>query len=550
MFRVTMTDPDTAEARKARGAFFTPPDVARYLARWAVRSGSDVVLEPSCGEAAFLVAAVEQFRALGAHGTLTAQLHGAELHPASAVEAERLVASLGADLAVSVGDFLQAEPEPRFDAVIGNPPYVRYQSFVGESRAAAKRAALRAGVALTNLASSWAAFTVHAALNVKPGGRLGLVVPAEILTVNYAAPIRDFLMREFSQVRLVLFAERVFPGVMEDVVLLMADGRGQGPSDVCELLQARNGSALAELADNDIRRWRPQAGGRWSLALVDPVAGSAYAAALDEPHFETLHEWGDTTLGMVTGNNNFFALTSDEVSARSLTSHDVVSLSPPGSRHLRTTLNLGDLTPLDRVGLATWLFRPDAAPSRAGMAYIREGEKRGVQNAYKCRVRDPWWRVPYLRPADLLLTYMNADTPRLVGNSVGAHHLNSVHGVYFRAERGGVARELLPVASLNSMTLLGAELVGRSYGGGVLKIEPREADGWPMPSWDHVGRHATELRRIRPRVDQLVSAGRLLDAVEVVDSVLLSHVDADALNALRTGRAALHDRRVTRSRSK
>src|SRR5690242_21120209 len=43
--------------------------------------------------------------------------------------------------------------------------------------AQSRRAALNAGVALSALASSWAAFTVHAALFLRPGGRMALVLP-------------------------------------------------------------------------------------------------------------------------------------------------------------------------------------------------------------------------------------------------------------------------------------------------------------------------------------------------------------------------------------
>lgn len=52
---------DTSELRKARGPFFTPKPVARYITAWAVRSVEDRVLEPSCGEASFLLAAVDCF---------------------------------------------------------------------------------------------------------------------------------------------------------------------------------------------------------------------------------------------------------------------------------------------------------------------------------------------------------------------------------------------------------------------------------------------------------------------------------------------------------
>ena len=96
-----------------------------------------------------------------------------------------------------------------------------------------------------------------------------------------------------------------------------------------------------------------------------------------------------------------------------------------------------------------------------------------MDDAYKCRVRLPWWRVPLVKPADLLLTYMNADTPRLCTNRKSVYHLNSVHGVYLRKGLRQLGMDLLPLASLNSMTLLGAETVGRAYGGGMLKLEPR-----------------------------------------------------------------------------
>lgn len=41
---------DSAGLRKARGAFFTPPEVTRFLCEWAITSPEDRVLEPSCGE--------------------------------------------------------------------------------------------------------------------------------------------------------------------------------------------------------------------------------------------------------------------------------------------------------------------------------------------------------------------------------------------------------------------------------------------------------------------------------------------------------------------
>src|SRR5260370_40670370 len=89
---------DSAELRKARGAFFTPPRLARYVAEWAVRSPNDVVLEPSCGEASFLIAAGDRLENLRSNAGLlfgTGRLVGSALHEAGAEPARVLLSARG-----------------------------------------------------------------------------------------------------------------------------------------------------------------------------------------------------------------------------------------------------------------------------------------------------------------------------------------------------------------------------------------------------------------------------------------------------------------------
>lgn len=536
---------DSADLRKARGAFFTPDKVARFITDWAIRSTADAVIEPSCGEAIFL------HQLDRGH---TGRIVGVEIHPASAWEAERTLNRESINAAVHVGDFFGHAEFDQYDAAVGNPPYVRYQGWTGEARAASLQAALRAGVNLTNLASSWAAFTVHSTLHLRAGGRLGLVLPAELLTVNYAAPVRQFLMDHFADVTLVLFEERVFPGVEVEAVLLLADDYdpdGRHGTDHMSLIQVRDASGLTDLAA--ARRWTPPSrGARWSAGLMSSQGLAAYSAATAHDGFAVLETWGNTTLGMVTGNNKFFTLSPAKVRGLGLAASDTIRLSPPGSRHLRVlTLTKDGLVRLGEDGEATYLFRPDGEPSAAALCYIKSGEDLDVHTAYKCRVRKPWWRTPYLRPADLFLTYMNADTPRLATNRAKVHHLNSVHGVYLNEDVLDLGQSLLPVASLNSVTLLGAEVVGRAYGGGMLKIEPREADDLPMPSPDLVETHRESLTALRPKVTAALRSGRLLDAVSLVDDVLLG--DGLALSPLdrhliRSDRASLAARRASRGK--
>nr|WP_216852767.1 N-6 DNA methylase [Phytoactinopolyspora halotolerans] len=541
---------DTAEQRKARGAFFTPSALCDYVVDWAIRSADDLVLEPSCGEAAFLVSAAQRLARLQAASASPAagELHGVELHEDSATHALGVLRAAGHDARVRVDDFFTVEPHPVYDAVVGNPPYVRYQGFSGDNRTRARAAAMRAGVSLTGLASSWAAFVVHSALFLRPGGRLGLVLPAELLTVNYAAEVRRFLMERFRVVRLVLFTERVFPGVLEEVVLLLADGFDEGPTDHCELYQARN---VADLPQAVGRLWRPVAPeSKWTASLLSTDALATVERLTEHGQFGALLEWGETTLGMVTGNNRYFTMSPADAERHGIGEAELLRISPPGSRHLRKlTFSRAAWQRLGAADSGTYLFRPPGAPTPEAKQYIASGEAVDVHHAYKCRVRNPWWRVPLVPPADLFLTYMNADTPRLSTNRARVHHLNSVHGVYLRPELRTAGMDLLPIGSLNSMTLLSAETVGRAYGGGMLKIEPKEADLLPVPSSELLLSARSELMRAKPHLSRALANGRVTDAAEIVDEVLLVRrlgLKATEVAALREAHAELNARRVAR----
>lgn len=544
---------DTPELRKARGAFFTPEPIARFMTEWAVRGGDDRVLEPSAGDAEFMVAAVARLRALGAE---CPRVDGVEIHRASAEEGRQRVAAAGGDPFIDVSDFFDVPAVPRYDAVVGNPPYIRYQDFTGETREKARAAARTAGVELSGLASSWAAFTVYSAKFLAPGGRLALVVPGELLSVNYAAPVRDFLVRSFAKVDIILFDRQVFEDAETDAVLLMASGFGTGDSADVTSVRMEKFDDLTRLsgsipAGEKVSTGR-KSGDKWTVGRDGAVVTEILENLEQNQRFGGLDLWGDTTLGAVTGNNRYFTLSSDGVSSWSIPESELVKLSPPGSRHLRgLRFTEEDWEALDAAGKSTWLFRPGTRHSRSAEKYLAEGCSAGVPAGYKCRTRKVWYQTPLGKTADLLLTYMNADTARLVTNEAQVQHLNSVHGVFLRDEFRTLGKDLLPLASLNSVTILHAELVGRSYGGGVLKLEPREADRWMVPSVPLIVERQAELRAVRGRVEKTLEASGPTAAARLVDKVLLEDVlHADQVVTVRDVGQELAARRAARGKKR
>jgi len=544
---------DNRTERRARGAFFTPEAIAEFLASWAVRSDDAVVLDPTCGEAVFLLAAGKQKLALGATASsFDQQLFGIDVHQPSLKSSMQLLESQGLDAHLirdSVFNVVTPDqlgcPIPQVDAVVGNPPFVRYQDHSGNKRQQSVAAALRQGVRLSGLASSWASVVVHASGFLKPDGRLAMVLPAELLTVNYAEPVRRWLRQRFGGVTLVLFDQLQFEDALEKVVLVLA--HGTGGCDSFSLVYVNDASDLIQLQFGDAFSVLPAEEGKWTDLLLPLSQRRLYRRTVSH-HFMDLEGYGTPTLGTVTGANGFFALSESTRQQFSLNERQVRKMCPPGTRHLQgLTFGQAEWQRLRDAGERVWLFRPDPDDdSKEVQRYVNHGRAQQVDEAYKCQIRSPWWVPPKVPVPDLFFTYMSHRYPRLIANSAKATFVNSMHGIRLRSDCS-FAKQALPLLVLNSATMLGAELCGRSYGGGILKLEPREAAALPVPNAEALVSAWEILQRERSRLDTQLRKGMWVETVKRVDEVVLRQIvglSPEEVLQIRDAALTLRQRRI------
>jgi adenine-specific DNA-methyltransferase len=503
---------ETPSEAKARGAFYTPAGLTRFLARWAIRSPGDRVLEPSCGDGAFIAAVAERFIDLGADD-LDGRLFGVEREPVEAAK----VRALAPAAQVLTSDFFDVEPSrmPSMDAVIGNPPYIRYHGFTGVAREKGLRRARAQGVELTNLASSWAHFVVHSVSFLGPSGRLAFVLPAELLHTDYGGPVRELLLRHFGSVIVVAFDRGVFADAQVDAVLLLASNDNRHGLRVVRALDENTLDTLDVDSYAGLATVAPQR--RWS-GSVDVDAGLVYEEVRASGLATALGSIASVDIGFVSGANDFFILSREEA-ARLQIPADVLTptLRRPGDV-------AGLLASNSDVRLLLNLARRPEPRDKHLLAYLEQGVASGFASRYKCRVRRPWYAVPLPRSkADAFLPYMSHFGPRLIVNDTAAWSSNLLHGV----KLGPLAPSpyVLAAAMASSLTLLSAEIEGRAYGGGVLKLETKEAERVLVPTLSPA--ETQWLSAAFPAIDALVRAGAIEDAAKAVDIAL--DLDHDAL---------------------
>jgi adenine-specific DNA-methyltransferase len=554
--------PANRHHRKALGAFYSPDALVGPLVDWAVNRADQSVLDPSCGDGVFLQAAARRLLRLGASRPRVASLlRGVDLNPAaSQVTRARLGTELGIPFSnVSSGSFFALHPpgdlfatQPQVDVVVGNPPYIRYQEFVGSVRREARSRALDSGVRLNQLASSWAHFVAHAMSFLRPDGRLALILPAELIHAGYAGPLREGLRRSFEEIHVVSFRQAVFPDVQEEIVFLLAEGRGRGPG-VLRLVEVESGDDLTDFSCLLSRSEIHAAGespSKWIPGYSSHPGVSTLEALVARSELVPLSRVGKANIGFVSGANDYFVLTAEEARDWGLPE---TSLRPALVRARQLPwlqITKSDLQRLWREEERFLLWLPEGPLTPAEEGYVRQGVELGLPERYKCRVRRPWFRVPGVVAPDAFLTYMSDVVPRFCLNTAGVVASNNLLAIRLTGVPSRI-RKAFVVAFYNSATLLSCERIGRAYGGGVLKLEPSEADRVLVPAVERVAAHAQELARLAPGLAAaLQGADRkaLEEAVDRVDAVLFGR-NPDGFQALAAARVALQERRESRARS-
>jgi len=514
----------TKNIDKLRGGYYTPKPIADFICRWAIRNPAETVLEPSCGDGNFIEAAIQRFLTLGLpQDELLGHLQGVELMEGEAAKAKARAEGYGLNSTTIVNSdffrFVRDLPaEKTYDVVVGNPPFIRYQNFPEKHRSLAITLMSEFGIIPNKLTNIWVPFLVIAANRLAEGGRLGMVIPAELFQVKYAADTRVFLSHFFQRITIVTFTKLVFDGIQQEVVLLLCEKEATDNHGirVVELpsLEALLALDIAKIQEAPVKLL-DHSREKWTKYFLNTDEIEVMRRTKADESIRTCGDYMQVDVGIVTGRNEFFMLKSDKVTALGLGSYvqRVVSKSPQLKgivfRNEDFTANSDDQNP-------THLFVPpnlafDELPAVC-QHYVTEGEAQEFNTGYKCKIRKRWYITPSLsRPHGFALRQVN-EFPKLIVNEGEASSTDTIHRVRFNP---GVNPQLAVVSFLNSLTFAFSEILGRSYGGGVLTFEPTEVEELPLPML--LCADAVDFEEI----DRLMRQKKVVQALDIVDQALL-----------------------------
>lgn len=541
---------------KLRGGYYTPFEIATCLCDWAIRSSEDNILEPSCGDGVFIEASINRLRQLrNIENNLSKQLVGVEILSSEAeksiIRIKKLIGN-NEHNSIHIGDFFSwmvFNLNRRFDCVVGNPPFIRYQNFPEPSRSIAMSLLKKLGFRPNKLTNIWVPFVALSTICLSKGGRLAMVLPAELLQVSYASQLRSFLVDKFMRIDILTCNELLFERAQQEIVLLLADGyKDRFKSKQCrinlievhkieELL-----SKISLINVDKEEKYVNHESEKWLKYFLSASEISFMRELRHSEEIASLKHHAAIDVGIVTGRNEFFVLSKNEINNYSLKDY-VIPLVGRSLQLKGAILKKTEWKKLAEGGHKVFLFyinkNSNGSLPNNVQEYIAFGENNNFHTGYKCSIRSPWYKVPSVWIPDCFIFRQIYDFPRVILNNAGAVSTDTIHRMTCKSDK-----KKLISCIYTHLTAASSEIEGRSYGGGVLELEPTEAERLLVPKKLIDGLPIQE-------IDEFIRIGKIEELLNendkkiLVDGLGFSKKDCFMLKEIWT---KMRNRRMSRSR--
>jgi len=514
--------------RHRLGQYYTPPPIIELITDICIKSPNDRVLDPACGSGGFLVKAYHKLRDLKKkanpfaedsklHEEILNQLYGIDINqfPAQLSSINLAVRNLkvaSRNINLIVSDFFKVKPSTsilpkELDVVVTNPPYTRQEEmeYKDQIREEALTYSNGSMVQLDKRAGIYAYFFTHSAKFLRNLGRMGYITSNTWLDVGFGEGLKQFFLDHFKVIAIVEFDSAVFGTALVNTcvsILKKEEDAKERLKNVVKFTRLKKAMEIGKVVntilslkedyeDEQIRvvvksQESLQAEERWGKYIRAP---SIYFGILRKPLIVALGDIAEVRFGVKTGANQFFILDKDQIKLWGIEKEYL----RPILTSIRELTSI-ELKPEDVKNRLLWVHgNKEEIRNENVLKYIKHGEEmeiatkrgtriaresiKGVQNLRTCRQRRIWYDLGKYRVPPIIAPYMMWERALFFQNEADAFPINTLHSLYPKDKENV---ELL-LALLNStLTAFLLELTGRSYGGGVLKVEAYELKNLPI----------------------------------------------------------------------
>ncbi|MDD3138906.1 MAG: Eco57I restriction-modification methylase domain-containing protein [Lachnospiraceae bacterium] len=489
---------------KLSGSYYTPYRTVQFMKEYLAREHKIYrrVLEPSVGDGRFVDAFEKEENIQSVVAVELIEEKVRQLKNKSYSEQVEIVAD----------DFLDfsEKSNEKYQLIIGNPPYINIKNMEDNSKEKAKEICEKYQLPSSLMQNMWVAFVLAAVSCLERGGTIFFVLPMEFLQVQYAEKIRLFLEEHFDTIHILTFRERMFPEIEQESCLVYLTNEFKNQPYIYFKMYTKLDSDIPYYCSK-IERNKPLK--KWTNAILSDT--DIDLLNLIDSKYKKVSEVCDASPGIVTGANNEFILTKEQVKQLGCQKFILPTISKSNMLNGQLVLTQDAVRKIGEKGNRIYLLDLSHVDEEFFPVSLKEylteiGEKENaskikLKNRYKCRKRRPWYGVPIVRNGDLFFFKRYDRIPRVCVNEADIYTTDIAYNMRLNP---AYDKESMAFCFYNSLTLTQCEFYGRYYAGGVSELTPSEFKRLAIPyrkiSKDDIER-LTEMFMKNEDMDQIIA---------------------------------------------
>lgn len=466
------------EKLREKGQFWTPNWVAEAMVAY-VLDDAELVFDPATGKGAFF----EAFKKLSPTGKIT--FFGTD------IDADVLSDNIYKDPSciVELRDFIKNPPKRKFRAIVANPPYIRHHRIDEETKQFLKYLCAKiTGFIIDGRAGYHVYFLLQALNLLEANGKLAFIMPADTCEGTFAKKLWNWITENYCLECVVTFDKDAtpFPNVDTNAVVFLIKKDKPKKKIFWVKVNRAYSNDLLVFVSSHFKHVAIE-----NLFVSKRELREALATGLSRPQQNHngykyhLSDFATVMRGIATGANDFFCLTRKQAEELEIPSKYLRVAIGRTKDITGDTITKGDVQKLEKKSRPTLLLSIDQPendlPAKV-KAYLKKGIELGLPERPLIKQRKPWFRMEKREIPELLFAYLGRRNTRFIKNNAGVLPLTSFLCVYPKKEYAEFV-DILWMALNHPDTLKNLQFVGKSYGAGAIKVEPRSLENLPIPEY-------------------------------------------------------------------
>ncbi|MDJ0844755.1 MAG: N-6 DNA methylase [Crocosphaera sp.] len=458
--------------RKDYGQFFTPPLIATIMVEWVTENKPKTILDPAFGLGIFY----EEISKL----SLEYKWHF------TAYEIDKNILSYldniqnRSNLNIHNQDYLGTDIN-YYDAIICNPPYMRFQKFINRHDILPK-IEKQIGKKLVGYSNIASIFLIKALQQLNSDGRLAFILPFEFFNTGYGKEIKKTLIEKNLLKQIIIFANEkdIFPDATTTICILLCQNNQVKQkikiTNINSNQEIKEISNISEYYHHQLENFELPYQKKWT-----PIISSLISEQKIPKAFCKLSDYGAFKRGIATGANDFFALNKSNIEQLQINQHNICLCITKSNLITQAIFTKNDLQLLVKQDKPIYCLDVEKINNEAVMNYIKLGEEKGYHQRYLTKSRKPWYKLEKREPAPILFGVFNRGKLKVIRNFTTAINFTCYHGFYPNIFGQNIINQLF----IYLISDVGQDIIKmnkRSYGNNLDKFEPGDLNNSYCPN--------------------------------------------------------------------